>query len=205
MDEEFIFHILYLPPFACNSCSAWSELREWSHLACMKSFLFSFFLSFIELPFIEIPTPVISPASAPVPSPASWARLTKARLAEQVLGMPLCQKSILLVVSHSHTIWHQKRQYLIAQINWFVFRIWIVNIQIQKTKKGTLQNIQINHVSNMCVSKLLVLVANFYRPIYPLCCMRMFETNGGYKITPAEENYTIQPVSEITQIPPVTK
>ena len=78
-------------------------------------------------------------------------------------------------------------------------------MQIQKTKKGTLQNIQINHVSNMCVSKLLVLVANFYRPIYPLCCMRMFETNGGYKITPAEENYTIQSVSEITQIPPVTK
>ena len=134
LDSSFQFYRIYISYFISSSICVQLLfcLKRTARVKspCLHEIIsFHFFLSFIELPFIEIPTPVISPASAPVPSPASWARLTKARLAEQVLGMPLRQKSMLLVVLHSHTIWHQKRQYLIAPNQ----RICISDLNCQHT------------------------------------------------------------------------
>ena len=191
----FIFYIfLHLratPVLLEANCESEVTLLAWNHF-------FSVFLSFIELPFIEIPTPVISPASAPVPSPASWARLTKARLAEQVLGMPLRQKKHVLVVSHSHIIWHQKRQYLIAQINWFELSTYKYKGHSAKYRnQPCLQYVRVKTVG--VSGKLLsadissLLHAHVWNKLWVIksCLQRKI--------------ILIQSVSEITQIPPVTK
>ena len=98
-------------------------------------------LSFIELPFIETPTPVISsPALAPViSSPASWARMAKARLAEQVLSMWVHQDAwFSLNCNHKLTLnihqtekWSSRPKWPMCRINRCQNRKLSANISVK--------------------------------------------------------------------------
>ena len=99
---------------------------------------------------------MISPALAPVISPASWARMARARLAEQVLRVH--QNAWLVLFPGVHP---QMTLKILTKLKKVVIKSKLSNVHV-KTENFWAK-----------------LVSNFYLAIYPPCCMRMLQPNCG--------------------------